>query len=321
MCRTDDVLERHVDDRRRDERLDERRKPQRVGREIERRGDERDRVRQREGRDHDQQRRQPAERDHEAEQEEQVIDAVQDMEKAQRDEASGGLVPAWIQADESGIAGQLERALRARRRHESQDGDDLHAQPRQRRLDRERRSIRRDVGYSNSTSIIAWVGTMRVSAGGPVAVTWLRAPANDSKERSDGSDTRAAIRRAGGEPPAVFVDGQAVADPQRRGVAERGVGVRDVEHAIAERREHDVAHRGDRGAHDDARGAARRGGRRRARPRRSGGRAPRDGSRRQRAPRRAAARDDASRSGGRPSRAVYTGAPSGETRPDVESFR
>ena len=47
-----DVLERHVDDRHRDERFHERLKPQRVWREVEGRGDERHRVRKRE-RGHD----------------------------------------------------------------------------------------------------------------------------------------------------------------------------------------------------------------------------------------------------------------------------
>ena len=51
------------------------------------------------------------------------------------------LVPARIEPDEAGIAGELEGALGAGRRHEAQDGDDAHAQARERRVDRERRAI------------------------------------------------------------------------------------------------------------------------------------------------------------------------------------
>ena len=92
-----DVLERHVDDRDGDQRLDQRRKPERVGREVVRRCDQRHRMRDRERRDDDDQRAEPAERDHQAEQEQQVIDAVEDVEEAVLDEAQRRLVPARIE--------------------------------------------------------------------------------------------------------------------------------------------------------------------------------------------------------------------------------
>src|SRR2546422_871726 len=93
-ARVNDVLERHVDDRGRDQRLDERREPQRVGREVVRRGNERDRMRNGERRHDRDKRPETAEWNHQAEQEQQVIDAVEDVEGSELDELQRGLTPA-----------------------------------------------------------------------------------------------------------------------------------------------------------------------------------------------------------------------------------
>ena len=100
----DDVLERHVDDRRGDRRLDERREPGAAGREVERRAEQRERVRDREHRDHRQDLPPSAQRDHQAEQEQEVVVAGQDVRDAEPDEAARGVQPARVQRHRPGAA-------------------------------------------------------------------------------------------------------------------------------------------------------------------------------------------------------------------------
>ena len=120
--RRDDVLERHVDDRDGDERLDERREPQSVGREAVRRGNQRDRVRDRERCDDGDERSQSTERDDEAEQKQQVIDPVEDVVEPELDELQRRLVPARIQPHQARVADDLEGAHGAARRQEPKNG-------------------------------------------------------------------------------------------------------------------------------------------------------------------------------------------------------
>ena len=61
--------------------------------------------------------------DHEAPQEQQVVDAVQDVEEPQLDEPQGGLVPSRIEPDQARITGVLEGANNATGRQEPKDGD------------------------------------------------------------------------------------------------------------------------------------------------------------------------------------------------------
>ena len=51
-----------------------------------------------------------SERDHQAQQEQQVIDTVEDVHESEADEAQRRLVPPRIQANQAGIAPVLERA-------------------------------------------------------------------------------------------------------------------------------------------------------------------------------------------------------------------
>ena len=118
----DDILERHVDDGHGDERFDERRKPQRVGRQVVSRCDERDGVRHSEGRHHRHERAEAAEWDDEAKQEQQVIGSVQDVPEPLSDEPKRRLVPARIEANQPGIAGKLEGAHRATGWKEAENG-------------------------------------------------------------------------------------------------------------------------------------------------------------------------------------------------------
>src|SRR5215212_2912405 len=77
----DDVLERHVHNRQRDQDLDQRREPKSVGREAKRRGDEGDGMRDGERRDDRDERPHLPEWNDEAENEQQMVDAVEDVSK------------------------------------------------------------------------------------------------------------------------------------------------------------------------------------------------------------------------------------------------
>ena len=85
---SDDVLERHVNDRDGDQGFDQRRKPERIGRDSVGRRDQRDGVGHGERGDHQKQRPQAPQRDHEAEQKQQMVGAVENVEEAQLDEAA-----------------------------------------------------------------------------------------------------------------------------------------------------------------------------------------------------------------------------------------
>ena len=94
-----------------------------------RRGDERHGMRHREAGDDRHQRPEPPERDDQAEQEQEVVGAVEDVLVPGGDEARRGLVPARIERHQAGIAAQLERPLGALRRDEAEHGDDAHPEP------------------------------------------------------------------------------------------------------------------------------------------------------------------------------------------------
>ena len=142
--RGQDVLERHVHDGDRDEGLDQGREPEEVGRHAVRRGDERHGVRHREAGDDRHQRPEAAERDDQAEQEQQVVGAVEDVLVPRGDEAGRSLVPARIERHQAGIAAQLEGPLGPFRGDEAKHGDDAHAQPLDAGPDGEARRLGRD---------------------------------------------------------------------------------------------------------------------------------------------------------------------------------
>src|SRR6266550_6029198 len=101
---SDDVLERHIHDGERDQRFDQRRKPKRVWRESDRRRHEGDRVRDGERRHDGDEWPNLPERDDEAEDEQEMVDAVEDVREAELDEAQRGLMPSRIETDQAGIA-------------------------------------------------------------------------------------------------------------------------------------------------------------------------------------------------------------------------
>ena len=106
------------------------------GREIVGRRDERHRVRQREGRHDEHQRAEPPERNHQADEKQQVVGPAEDVPEAELNEPQGGLVPARIEAHQAQVPGILEGAHGAARRQESQHRHRPQAEPREPRVDR-----------------------------------------------------------------------------------------------------------------------------------------------------------------------------------------
>ena len=76
------------------------------------------------------QRAKPPQWDDEAEQEEQMIGPVEDMEKPMLDKRQGRLAPARIEPYQARIAWQLERTHDAARRKKPQYRDDVDPEPR-----------------------------------------------------------------------------------------------------------------------------------------------------------------------------------------------
>ena len=140
----DDVLQRHVHDRGRDHCFNERDEPEGGGRQTQRCGDQRNRVRDREGGDEDHEYSQPLKGDNQAQQEQEVIHAVEDVGEAQPHEAKRGLVPAGIEHDSAGIPCELVETLATGGGQEAQYRRDPHPQSFQAGQDGKLRPIRRN---------------------------------------------------------------------------------------------------------------------------------------------------------------------------------
>src|SRR5258708_2413166 len=83
------------------------------------------------------QRAEAPERDNEAEEEQQVVDPIENMEDPLPPEPPYRLMPTRIEPHEPGIAMKLEGTDAAARWKEPKDGDDLQSEPREGRVDRE----------------------------------------------------------------------------------------------------------------------------------------------------------------------------------------
>ena len=70
-------------------------------------------MRDGERRDDDDERTETAERNHQAQQEQQAIDAAKDVEKTIHDEPRHGLEPSRVEPDVAGVAVELKCAFRA----------------------------------------------------------------------------------------------------------------------------------------------------------------------------------------------------------------
>src|SRR5258708_19552512 len=93
-------------------------------------------------RDDDNQRSRSPERDHDTEQEQQVIDAFENVPKAGYDEAQRGLVPARIETQKPRIAMEFKRARLTTRRHETQRRRNIASEPPDAGMDRKFAPIR-----------------------------------------------------------------------------------------------------------------------------------------------------------------------------------
>src|SRR3954468_14146488 len=81
---------------------------------------------------HDHHQRTPASKwNHEAEHEQQMVDAAEDVRDAELDESPCGVIPARVEAYEPGVADVLVRALRAVWRDETQHRRRLQAEARE----------------------------------------------------------------------------------------------------------------------------------------------------------------------------------------------
>ena len=101
--------------------------------------------------------REAPERDYEAQQEQEVVDALEDVPEARDEEAQRRLMPARIEAHEAGVAVQLEGAHVAARRQETQGrrhplAEAVDARMRSAKAERSER-----IGYSSSTSSSCWL--------------------------------------------------------------------------------------------------------------------------------------------------------------------
>ncbi len=99
------------------------------------------------------QRAQLAERNDQAQQEQQVIGAVEDVEEALAREQVERLVPARIEMHDAGVGVDVEGALGLAGLQEPQHDVDLQAEARQARADREVRLIRGDRILEHTSSI------------------------------------------------------------------------------------------------------------------------------------------------------------------------
>ena len=91
----------------------------------------------RESGDHTDERKHATEGRHETQKKQQMVGALENVEKPRPQEAQGRVVPRRIQPQDSRVAGELEGAHRAVRRHETHDRHYRGAQPRKIRLDAE----------------------------------------------------------------------------------------------------------------------------------------------------------------------------------------
>ena len=101
---TNDVFERHINDGNGDERFDQRRKPEEIWREVVGGSNQRNRMRDGERGDDGNERAETAKRDYKTKQKQKMVGAVENVEKTQVDKSQSGLVPARVEADETGIA-------------------------------------------------------------------------------------------------------------------------------------------------------------------------------------------------------------------------
>src|SRR2546421_8628046 len=129
-----DVFKCHINDGNGDERFDQRRKPEEIWREVVGGSDQCNRMRDGERGDDGSERAETAKRDYKTKQKQKMVGAVENVEKTQVDKSQSGLVPARVETDETGIAGEFECTHFSAGRQKPKDGYDAQTQPRERRM-------------------------------------------------------------------------------------------------------------------------------------------------------------------------------------------
>src|SRR5437016_3819208 len=129
-----DVFERHINDGNGNERFNHRRKPEEIRRKIIGGSNQRNRMRDGERGDDGDERAETAKRDYKTKQKQKMVGAVENVEETQVDKSQSGLVPARVETDETGIAGEFECTHFSAGRQKPKDGYDAQTQPRERRM-------------------------------------------------------------------------------------------------------------------------------------------------------------------------------------------
>ena len=138
-------------------------------------------MRDRERGDDDDQRPQPPERDDEADQEQQMVGAFEDVPEPGHHEAPRCLVPAGIEAHETEKAEKIERADGAARRQEAQHRRYIAAEAIELEADREFRVVGSDGIFKQHVEQLLV----------PVELEVVGECSYEANDLSDGSDTRA----------------------------------------------------------------------------------------------------------------------------------
>ena len=170
-------------------------------------------------------------------------------------EAPGRLEPARVQPDEPRVALVLECADRAIPQEEAEDGDDAQPESGKRGMDRERGRIGPDGRLQQDVEKRLVPDELCVRRQRPSGHVPARiGPRGERTIRGQREPRRDNPRRR--EQIVVFVDGQAVDDPQRRRVSEQRVEAVELEEPGTGRGEIHVPHRRKRHADDDLEPAA-----------------------------------------------------------------
>ena len=245
----DDVLERHPHDRDGNQGLDQRREPERRWRQAVGRGDERARVREGERGDDDHERPDPAQRDGDAQQEEQVIGTAQHVADPGAQERQRSLVPARVELDDTGIAVPLIRAHRAIGGDQAQHGRHALPEPPEVRVDRQtpRGALARVVDARVERALFPQQLQARIER----RPGQLGARRLEALERAVGRQRQPhGGQLAGPQAAAVLENVDGLEQPHRRGVPQRRIDASQIDVPGPAGRHVHVAHRGEWDAHE-----------------------------------------------------------------------
>src|SRR2546430_552855 len=245
-----DVFERHINDGNGNERFNQWRKPEKIWREVVGGGDQRDRMRNGERGDDGNEHAETAKRDYKTKQKQKMVGAVENVEKTQVDKSQSGLVPARVDADETGIASEFECENFAAGWNKPKDGYDAQTQARKRWMDGKAGLLRLNWVFERHVEHgLVPVNVCVVRKGRPRDVSdriFIRSERAIGRER-DACRDDLRFRKAS----IVFIDFDEVGDPERRGAGEHFVHAREVQIARAVFGKIDITHGFERDANEE----------------------------------------------------------------------